>query len=344
MMKSLYNCSYRELGEIMESWGEPSYRLTQLWNGLYRHYYAEAGQFTVFPHELRDKLRRNFNFHTLTADQTIYSKDRNTQKVLFRLEGGEAIETVLMHYDDRQTLCISSQSGCAAGCGFCATGQMGFKKHLTAGEIVEQVVIFSRQLAEEDDVLTNVVFMGMGEPFHNYQAVMDAIHTVTHDLGMNMGARRITVSTVGFIPGIEHFTAENTQLNLAVSLHAVDNDLRSSMIPINDKYPIEDLMKACAKYVDVTNRRITFEWALINRVNDSRDQAVQLADLLQGMLAHVNLIQLNPIAKYQGEPTADDRARKFQRTLLSRGIPCTIRLRRGFEIQAGCGQLASSTG
>lgn len=340
-MKSLYNCSYRELGELLGSWNEPTYRLTQLMKGLYQHYYADADQFTVFPLELREKLRQNFKFHSLKESQSIYSTDRNTQKVLFRLEDEGAIETVLMRYDDRNTLCISSQAGCAMGCDFCATGQMGFKRHLTAGEIIEQVVFFNRQLAEEQEVLTNVVFMGMGEPFHNYQAVMEAVQRLTHDQGMNMGARRMTVSTVGVIPGIERFTAENTQVNLAVSLHATDNDLRSSMMPINDKYPVEDLMEACANYVDQTNRRITFEWALINQVNDSEGQARRLADLLQGMLAHVNLIPLNPTARYPGEPTAEDRARKFQQTLRSRGVPCTIRLRRGIEIQAGCGQLAS---
>ena len=342
-MNSLYDLSFDEITQFLEDWGEPSYRAEQLWNGLYEHYYQQSDQLTVFPLELRSRLGEAFVFHTMELEREILSDDGSTKKVLFRLEDEQAIETVLMLYEDRRTLCISSQAGCAMGCDFCATGQMGFRRHLTSGEIVEQVVFFSRELAEKDQRLTNIVFMGMGEPFHNYQNVMDAVDVLTHSEGMNFGARRITISTVGVVPGIEEFTRENSQVNLAVSLHAVDNQLRSRMMPINKKYPVEVLLEAVREYTEVTSRRVTFEWALIAGVNDSLEQAHQLADWLENMLAHVNLIPLNPTQKYAGVPTEQDQARRFQDVLLSRGVPCTIRLRRGIEIQAGCGQLASQS-
>lgn len=340
-MTSLYNLSYREIEELLVGTGEPSYRVEQLWNGLYKHYYQDPDQLTVYPLELRSLLSKNYRFHTMEKEREILSEDESTRKVLFRLEDGQAIETVLMRYDDRRTLCISSQAGCAMGCDFCATGQMGFGRHLTSGEIVEQVVYFARELSVEDDHLTNIVFMGMGEPFHNYARVMDAVERMMHPAGMNIGARRITISTVGVVPGIEKFTEEDSQVNLAVSLHAVDNTLRSRMMPINRKYPVEELMEAVRNYIQATNRRVTFEWALIAGVNDGRDQAHQLADCLGDMLAHVNLIPLNPTRDFAGVPTEDQIAQDFKGELLSRGIPCTIRLRRGIEIQAGCGQLAS---
>lgn len=341
-MRSVYDINYSEMSEIMESWGEPSYRVDQLWKALYQHYYTHPKQLTVYSLELRDRLGDAFQFHTFEPEREILSEDGTTQKTLFRLEDELAIETVLMGYHDRRTLCISSQAGCAMGCDFCATGQMGFQRHLTAGEIVEQVVFFNRRLSEQDLQLTNIVFMGMGEPFHNYAAVMDSIQRFTHPEGLNMGARRLTISTVGVVPGIEKFTEENSQVNLAVSLHAVDDQLRSSMMPINKKYPLDTLMEAIRDYIRVTNRRVTFEWALIDGVNDTPQTAQKLADVLDGMLAHVNLIPLNPTEEFSGEPAADSQAKQFQAVLQARGIPCSIRLRRGIEIQAGCGQLASA--
>ena len=249
-----------------------------------------------------------------------------------------------MKYDTRRTLCISSQSGCAMGCVFCATGQMGFKRNLTSGEIVEQVLHYARVLAASDERVTNVVLMGMGEPFHNYAAVMQAIDRLNHPQGMNLGERRFTISTVGLIPGIRKFTAEKRQVNLAISLHAANNELRASLLPSNVRYPLEDLMQACKDYVDATRRRITFEWALIQDVNDTPQHARELAGLVRGMLCHVNVIALNPTKKYNGKSTTRERAKAFRDTLEKAGIPCTIRLRRGIDIQAGCGQLATEAG
>jgi 23S rRNA (adenine2503-C2)-methyltransferase len=218
---------------------------------------------------------------------------------------------------------------------------MGFQKNLTSGEIVEQVLFYARQLTARKKRVTGVVVMGMGEPFHNYEETLKAIERLNHSQGFNLGARRFTISTVGLVPFIRRFADEQLQVNLAISLHAADNSLRSSMLPINDKYPLEQLIPACHDYVRKTHRRITFEWALIKDVNDSLEDAQKLSVLLDGLLCHVNIIPLNPTSGYTGAPTSNARARSFQSELQRNNIPCTIRLRRGIEIQAGCGQLAT---
>jgi 23S rRNA (adenine2503-C2)-methyltransferase len=268
------------------------------------------------------------------------SRDGKTKKTLFRLPDSQAIEAVLMRYLKRRTLCISTQAGCALGCVFCATGQMGFQRNLSSGEIVEQVLYYARQLRSNGKSVTNVVFMGMGEPFHNYDETISAIESLNHHDGFNLGARRFTISTVGLVPAIRRFMTDNRQVNLAVSLHAADDVLRSSMLPINKKYPLNELLNACREYVDHTKRRISFEWALIQDVNDSPEQAKKLARKVRGILCHVNVIPLNPTQDYQGKATTRERARRFKDELERFGVPCTIRLRRGIDIQAGCGQLA----
>jgi 23S rRNA (adenine2503-C2)-methyltransferase len=281
-----------------------------------------------------------FIFQSLSEEAESVSKDKNTHKVLFRTTPGERIETVLMRYERRRTVCISTQSGCGMGCVFCATGQMGLMRNLSSGEIVEQVLYFARTLKHTGDRLTNVVVMGMGEPFQNYDATMNAIDILNHPDGFNFGARRFTVSTVGLIPMIDRFTQERRQVNLAVSLHAATNELRDELVPINRRYPIEELIESCKQYVSQTGRRITFEWALIAGVNDDLGQAEVLADFIEDMLCHVNLIPLNPTNGYPRSSSSNDAVTSFQVYLRSRGISCTTRLRRGIEIQAGCGQLA----
>jgi 23S rRNA (adenine2503-C2)-methyltransferase len=330
-----------DLNELLTAWGEPDYRSDQVWHAIYQELKADPDQVSNIPKTLRKRLKDYFTFGSLTPETSIKSTDQQTLKTLFRLEGGEAIETVLMYYEKRRTLCISTQSGCAMGCVFCATGQMGFRRNLTSGEIIEQIIHFARTLRERSEKLTNIVIMGMGEPFHNFQETMAAIDRLNHPSGMNLGARRFTISTVGLIPEILRFADENRQVNLAVSLHAADNELRSSMLPINKKYPIDELISACREYVAKTHRRITFEWALIHGVNDSIEQANLLAILLHDLICHVNIIPLNPTPGYDGKATTMERARNFQARLEKHGIPCSIRLRRGIEIQAGCGQLAS---
>jgi 23S rRNA (adenine2503-C2)-methyltransferase len=343
----IYDLSFEELEVILSSWEEPRFRITQVWQGLYRSLWREADRFTNLPVSLRQKLAGNFLFSHLKPGPVTASQDGKTVKTLFYLPDQRSIEAVLMQYKRRRTLCISTQAGCAMGCVFCATGQMGFMRNLSSGEIVEQVLYYARQLVEKGERVTNIVIMGMGEPFHNYDATMEAIDRLNHSEGFNFGARRFTISTVGLVPAIRRFASENRQVNLAISLHSVDDNLRSSLLPVNDKYPLDSLFQACHEYVEKTNRRITFEWALIKDVNDTPQQAQMLAERAQifrrngAMLCHVNIIRLNPTTGYAGEATSRERALEFKTILENRGIPCTIRLRRGVEIQAGCGQLAT---
>jgi 23S rRNA (adenine2503-C2)-methyltransferase len=247
-----------------------------------------------------------------------------------------------MRYNRRRTLCISTQAGCAMGCPFCATGQGGFARNLSAGEIVAQVLFYARMLAEQDQRVTNIVFMGMGEPLANYTATWAAIRRLNDLTGFGLGARAMTLSTVGLVPAIRQMSHEPEQVGLAVSLHAPTNELRNELVPINRRYPLAQLMQVCRDYINTTHRRISFEYALMDGINDSDEQARQLADLMGNMLAHVNLIPLNPTADspYQGSPQA--RVRAFQAVLEGRGVPTTVRLRRGIDIQAGCGQLRAS--
>jgi len=338
---SIYDLSPSDLAGLLQSWGEPAFRAKQIWSGLYKNFWNSGDEFTNLPLPLRAKLTGNLRFDILTPTLKLDSSDGQTRKTLFQLPDGKQIEAVLMKYDRRRTLCISTQVGCAMGCTFCATGQMGFGRHLSSGEIVAQVMYYARLLQEENDHVTNVVLMGMGEPFHNYDNSMAAIDRLNDPEGYNFGARRFTVSTVGIVPMIRRFADEKRQVNLAVSLHAAEDSLRVGMMPINKKYQIDELLEACRDYVEATGRRITFEWALINGVNDTPEQAQKLAKRLKGLLCHVNAIPLNPTTGYEGKATTRERAATFQQVLESHGIPCTIRIRRGIDIQAGCGQLAS---
>jgi 23S rRNA (adenine2503-C2)-methyltransferase len=274
----------------------------------------------------------------------LLSSDGWTRKILFTLPDGAQIETVLMEYDTRNTVCVSTQAGCAMGCTFCATGQGGFQRNLTAGEIVEQVLFFERELRKldprsTDHRLTNLVLMGMGEPFANYAALLGALDRLSDPIGYNFGARRITVSTVGLVPMIERFAQERSQVNLAVSLHAATNELRSSMLPINKRYPLEVLIPACRAYTESTHRRISFEWAMIEGVNDTPAQARALVQLIKGMLCHVNLIPLNPTHGYDGATSTRERIANFRAILDEAHITNSLRIRRGIDIHAGCGQL-----
>lgn len=340
---SIYDLSLEDIVMLFTSAGEPAYRAKQIWQGLYKHYWRTADEFSTIPKAIRSQFEQIIQFSRLTKEKVIHSSDSQTEKTLFRLPDSASLETVLMKYRDRNTVCISTQVGCGMGCSFCATGQMGFRRNLTRGEIIEQVLYYARVLAERDQHITNIVLMGMGEPFNNYEETLAAIDRLTNSDGYNMGARRFTISTVGLIPKINRFTSEKRQVNLAVSLHAADDELRSSMLPINREYPLDELFNACREYVYQTKRRISFEWALIRGVNDSIDQAKLLTKRIGNMLAHVNLIPLNPINGYDGFPSTKERAHQFKIVVENHGIPCTIRLRRGIDIQAGCGQLAGKS-
>jgi len=375
----IYDLDLPALTDLLQSWDEPAYRAKQIWQGLYRHFWNTPEQFTNLSKPLREKIADNLVFAALSPTSQLASSDHQTIKTLFKLHDGKVIEAVLMKYGTRSTLhtppstqhatrrqvdtytgkhadtqlatrdipprntiCISSQAGCAMGCVFCATGQMGFGRHLSRGEIVAQVMHYARLLDENRERVTNVVVMGMGEPFHNYDNTLGAIDQLNDADGFNFGARRFTVSTVGLAPSIRRFANEQRQVNLAVSLHAADDDMRLSMMPVDKRYPIAEVMDACRYYVAKTGRRVTFEWALIHGLNDTPEIARRLASLLKGLNCHVNAIPLNPTMGYSGKATDRRRAEKFRETLEQAGVPCTIRLRRGIDIAAGCGQLAGT--
>ena len=337
----IYDLDLTALTDIVTAWGEPAFRAKQIWKGLYKNFWQSPNEFTNLPKGLREQLAEEIRFDVLTPTLKLDSTDGQTRKTLFKLTDGRQVEAVLMRYERRRTLCISTQVGCAMGCTFCATGQMGFTRNLSSGEIVAQVMYYARLLHDENDVVTNVVVMGMGEPFHNYNNTMAAIDRLNDSSGYNFGARRFTISTSGLVPAIRKFTRERRQVNLAVSLHAAEDALRGSMMPVNRKYSVEELIQACREYVETTGRRITFEWALINGVNDTPEEARKLSTLLKGLLCHVNAIPLTPTTGYAGKATTHERANAFKQILEQNGIPCTIRIRRGIDIQAGCGQLAS---
>jgi 23S rRNA (adenine2503-C2)-methyltransferase len=337
----IHDLTFKELEDRLVSMGEPAYRAAQIWTALYKQFIVDVNEISSLPKALRAELTQAFSFQALTPVRSIQSKNGQTTKTLFSLHDGALIETVLMMYNDRRTICISTQAGCGLGCLFCATGQMGLTRNLTSGEITAQVLYFAKYLAAMDDRVTNVVMMGMGEPFQNYESVMTAVEQLNDPEAYGLGARRITISTVGLVPEIKRFADADTQVNLAISLHSVDDDLRTQMIPINNKYPVASILDACRYYVKKTNRRITFEYALIDGVNDSPDDAAALARHLIGLLCHVNLIPLNPTKQYDRPGSPSERVSAFCNKLESFKIPCTIRLRRGLEIKAGCGQLAA---
>ncbi len=330
------------LTSLFRDWGEPAYRARQVWEGLYRHYFESPEQFSALPKVLRYRLGSELRFGSMRPRVVQDSSDRLTRKTLFELDDGNLIEAVLMRYDRRRTLCISTQAGCAMGCVFCATGQMGFKRHLSSGEIIAQVLYYARLLKDEGLTVSNIVLMGMGEPFHNYENTLAAVDRLNDPGGYNLGARRFTISTVGLVPAIRRFADEKRQINLAISLHSANDTARLEMMPVNKRYGIKELVEACRYYAAKTGRRVTFEWALIYGVNDTPEAARSLASLLKGLLCHVNAIPLNPTAGYSGLASNRERSAQFRKILVEAGIPCTIRTRRGIDIQAGCGQLAGS--
>ncbi|PJF22838.1 MAG: 23S rRNA (adenine(2503)-C(2))-methyltransferase RlmN [Phototrophicales bacterium] len=339
-MINLYALSKDELTELLTTWGEPPFRAKQVWAWLYDKRVSSMDMMQNIPASLRERLKAEATLGTLSLATEQVSRD-GTVKRLYRLPDGQLIESVLMLYDDdRRTACISTQAGCAMGCVFCATGQMGFGRNLSATEIFEQAVYFAQLLQAEGERLSNVVLMGMGEPFHNYDASLTAIRRLMDDLGI--GARHITVSTVGLVPQIRRFADEGLQVRLAISLHAATDEERSALLPVNKRWNLAALMQACREYIGKTGRRITFEWALIHGKTDTEAQAHALGKLLSGMLCHVNAIPLNPTKGYLGAPSNLQAAERFQQILESYGVSMSVRVRRGIDIDAGCGQLKAS--
>lgn len=339
-MITLYDLDLPALTDLLKGWEQPVYRAKQLWAWLYQNKVETFEAMTNLPKALRERLAAETVIGTLTLVSDQLSIDGQTVKRLFRLPDGQLIESVLMEYDDgRRTACISTQAGCAMGCVFCATGQMGFARHLTDGEIVQQALHFARLLEGQGDRLSNIVLMGMGEPLHNYENTLKAIHKLHDPDGLNIGARHITLSTVGLVPAMRRFADEGLQVGLAISLHAATDEERNALLPVNRRHPIADVISAARYYVSKIGRRVTFEWALIRGENDTIEQAARLGTLLKGLLCHVNMIPLNPTGGYDGAPSDLDRVDAFQAELTRHGITSTVRVRRGIDIQAGCGQL-----
>ena len=354
---SLGDLSRGELGELLE--GEPAYRVGQVWDGLYRQR-RPLSEITNVPKSLRRAIGELLP-PALTLVRTQSADRGTTTKHLWSLRDGYLVESVLMRYRNRTTLCISSQAGCAMGCSFCATGQVGFDRNLRVGEIVEQVLGTLQEASSTDRAAPgrainseaapgrainieadpgraiNIVFMGMGEPLANYDAVWAAVERFHDDMGV--GARHITVSTVGVVPGIARLAAAGLPVNLAVSLHAANDRLRNRVAPINRTYPLRDLARALADYRRAKRRRISLEWAMIGGVNDSDRDAAELAAYARPLAAHVNLIPLNPTPGYVHQPTPRERIEHFAAELASHGVNATVRVNRGTSIDAACGQL-----
>jgi 23S rRNA (adenine2503-C2)-methyltransferase len=346
----------------LEAWfrerGEAAFRARQLYQWVYQHLVSDFGAMTNLPLTLRERLAREAAIGQVVVRSEQRSRDERTRKVLLELADGRLIETVLMLYPPlggssaRATVCVSSQAGCAFGCTFCATGQMGFERHLSAGEIVAQVLHFARALRAAPwkaaglrdrpaiDHITNIVLMGMGEPLHNYENVLRALRILNSPAGFNLGARHMTISTVGLPEGIRRLSREGLQVNLAISLHAPNDELRARTMPINRKYPLAEVLAACRDYIAATRRQVTFEYVLLAGINDSADCAHQLAALLAPFkqFAHVNCIPVNKTAA-DYRPPAPEVIRRFREILFQHGVSNSVRAERGDDIAAACGQL-----
>jgi 23S rRNA (adenine2503-C2)-methyltransferase len=337
MPATRYDVTRDELTDLLV--GQPRYRVDQVWKGLYAQL-ADPDDLTNLPKALRGELNDRLPTALTPVTESV-SNNGDTVKFLWELDGGSRVETVLMLYRDRATVCISSQAGCAMACGFCATGQAGFTRHLTTGEIVEQVIRAAQRAKSHGRRVSNIVYMGMGEPMANESTVWSSVERIHGDLGLS--ARHITISTVGILPGIRTLAQRPLPVNLAVSLHAANDALRDELVPINKRYPIDDLIDACREYLGEKNRRISFEWAMIDGVNDRDTDAAELAALCRRLRprAHVNLIPLNPTPGYPTRGSSLKRVHEFRDLLETLGANATVRQNRGTEIDAACGQLAA---
>lgn len=354
--QKILDLSYEQIKEVVTSTGERPYRVDQLLNWIYKQSAASYEEMSDLPQAFREKLTAETVLLTLEPLEEKISTDKQTRKMLFRLADGKTIESTLMFYErtetrrERRTVCVSTQVGCPVGCCFCATGQQGFERNLSPGEIIEQILYFKRFIRNEvptEDrelarrVITNIVFMGMGEPLANYDNVKQAIITLNSKHGLEMGARQITLSTAGLVPQIQRLASEPLHLELAISLHAANNILRNHLMPINKKYPLGELIPTCKDYFEKTGRRPTFEYALFKGVNDSEQDARELANLLKGMNCSVNVIVGNTTSCQEFKSSSLRQAMEFQKQLFAMGIFNTIRVSRGTDIEAGCGQLKS---
>jgi len=336
---AIYDLTFSQLQQRLTVLEAPAYRAQQLYDWVYGKKVTGYEAMANIPATLRASLADSLPFATMTPVKELVTDNGDTYKLLYETFDGQFVETVLMLYRDRATVCVSCQVGCAVGCAFCATGLGGLMRNLTAGEIVQQTVDAARRAGELGRPLTNLVMMGMGEPLQNYADTMRFIEIIHDPRGLNFGARRITISTSGIVPRIDALAREPYQVNLAVSLHAPNDELRSRLVPINKRYPIAELMAACDRYIAATGRRISFEYALMNGVNSSDEIARELGALLKGRLCHVNVIPFNPVEVLEFERPDPAGIERFAEVLRATGIPTTVRYSRGVEIAAACGQL-----
>jgi 23S rRNA (adenine2503-C2)-methyltransferase len=354
----LLSLTLPQLQEWLVERGEASFRAKQIYNWLYRGFVTDFAQMTNLPVALRERLTAEATIGPMVMRSELHSKDDRTRKILLELADGKLIESVLMLYPPlgessaRATVCVSSQAGCAFGCTFCATGQMGFARHLSAGEIVAQVLYFARELRAASwtaaglpgstpiDHITNIVLMGMGEPLHNYDNVLQALRILNSAQGFNLGARHMTVSTVGLVPAIRKLSQELLQINLAISLHAPTDELRSQTMPVNRKYPLAELLAAVQDYIKESGRQVTFEYVLLAGVNDTSEYAHKLGELLAPLkqFAHVNCILVNATSASYKAPQPEA-IRAFRDILFEHGVSNSVRAERGDDIAAACGQL-----
>ncbi len=340
---SLYEFSFWELETLVAPWGVGRAQVRAIWRWLYREQQTDLAALpTCVPAKARAALQHRFHVPVLPRLARRTSPDGETYKDLLALADGQRIEVVVMQYGERYSACISTQVGCACGCAFCATGQMGFVRQLTAGEIVAQVVHVRRSLAERGASLSNFVLMGMGEPLLNYEHTLAALRRLTHPWGIHVPERRITLSTVGIVPGIRRLAREDLRVNLAISLHAATDELRNRLLPINRRYPLDELMAAVRYYVGKRGERVMFEWVLIEGRTDTPAQAHALCARLQGLPAHVNLIPVNATEAYPAASSSSSALKAFTAVLNAAQIPHTFRRSRGAAIAAGCGQLSGN--
>lgn len=336
MKKDLRSMSLSQLEEEITSLGEPKFKAKQIFSWLHQHQVSSVDEMTNISKKLRENLKDNYEFCSCSIEKKLVSVYDDTVKYLFELNDGEYIESVVMKYKYGYTICVSSQVGCKMGCKFCASTIAGFVRNLTAGEILAQVYTAQKDL---DIKISHVVLMGVGEPMDNFDNVMDFISLITDEKGQNMSMRNISLSTCGVVDGIYKLMEKKLQLTLSISLHAPNDEIRSRTMPVNNKWGVDELLKSCRDYTKVTNRRISFEYAMISGVNDSDECAKELAKKLKGMLAHVNLIPVNEVKETGYKKSKDDRIKRFVSILESYGINTTVRRTLGSDINASCGQL-----
>ncbi len=340
MKKTLYDFNYDQLIEYALNQGQKSYRAKQLYTWLYKKRVDDFDAMHDVSKPFREHLKENFVFETLVLKEKQVAADQTT-KYLFELSDGLLVETVLMHHDYGKSVCVSSQIGCNMGCTFCASGLLKKQRNVTAGEMVEQVLFIQKELDLVDERVSSIVVMGIGEPFDNYDHVLNFLRTINSDHGLAIGARKLTISTCGLVEGILKLAQEPLQINLAISLHAPNDEIRSRIMPINKVHPIKDLMEALDRYYKQTHRRITYEYILLDGINDQAEHAHQLAKLIKNQNAYVNLIPYNPVSERDYQRTPIKNALAFYDQLKRRNIQVTLRAEHGSDIDAACGQLRS---